>query len=101
VGSGTGGSHPRLQAPGGHQVAGTSRFHGGVARKPSGAPANQSEHWVMYFDGSPKLGGDGVGVLFISPREKQLKYVFQIPFEVYNNEAEYEALLHGLRLQSL
>jgi ribonuclease HI len=52
----------------------------------------------MYFDGSLKLGGGGAGVLFISPRGKQLKYVFQILFEVSNNEAEYEALLHGLRL---
>jgi hypothetical protein len=62
------------------------------------APTNQSEHWVMYFDGSLKLGGAGAGVLFISPRGEQLKYVFQILFEISNNEAEYEALLHGLRL---
>ena len=27
-----------------------------------------------------------------------MKYVFQILFKVSNNEAEYEALLHGLRL---
>ena len=52
----------------------------------------------MYFDGSLKLGGGGAGVLFISPKGEQLKYVFQILFEVSNNEAEYEALLHGLRL---
>ena len=38
------------------------------------------------------------GVLFISPKGEQLKYVFQILFKVSNNEAEYEALLHGLRL---
>jgi ribonuclease HI len=44
------------------------------------------------------LGGGGAGVLFISPKGEQLKYVFQILFEVSNNEAEYEALLHGLRL---
>jgi hypothetical protein len=30
------------------------------------ALANQPEHWVMYFDGSLKLGGGGMGVLFIS-----------------------------------
>ena len=36
--------------------------------------------------------------LFISPKGEQLKYVFQILFKVSNNEAEYEALLHGLRL---
>jgi ribonuclease HI len=52
----------------------------------------------MYFNDSLKLGGGGAGVLFISPRGKQFKYVFQILFEVSNNEAEYEALLHGLRL---
>jgi hypothetical protein len=62
------------------------------------APANQLEHWVIYFDGSLKLGGGGAGVLFISPRGEQLKYVFEILFEVSNNEAEYEALLHGLCL---
>jgi ribonuclease HI len=62
------------------------------------APTNQPEHWVMYFDGSLKLDGGGAGVLFISPRGEQLKYVFQILFEVSNDEAEYEALLHGLCL---
>ena len=52
----------------------------------------------MYFDGSLKIDGDGAGVLFISPKGEQLKYVFQILFKVSNNEAEYEALLHGLHL---
>jgi ribonuclease HI len=52
----------------------------------------------MYFDGSLKLGGGGAGVLFICLRGEQLKYVFQILFEVSKNEAEYEALLHSLRL---
>jgi ribonuclease HI len=62
------------------------------------APTNQPEHWVMYFDGSLKLDGGGAGVLFISLRGEQLKYLFQILFEVSNNEAEYEALLHRLHL---
>jgi ribonuclease HI len=52
----------------------------------------------MYFDGSLKLNGGGVGVLFISPKGEQLKYVLRILWEVSNNEAKYEALLHGLRL---
>jgi hypothetical protein len=62
------------------------------------APANMLEHWVMYFDGSLKLGGRSAGVLFISPKGEQLKYVFQILFKVSNYKAEYEALLHRLRL---
>jgi ribonuclease HI len=52
----------------------------------------------MYFDDALMLGGGGVRVLFIIPRGEQLKYMFQILFEVSNNEAEYEVLLHGLHL---
>ena len=52
----------------------------------------------MYFDGSLKLDEGGAGVLFISPKVEQLKYMFQILFKVSNNGAEYETLLHGLRL---
>jgi ribonuclease HI len=52
----------------------------------------------MYFDGSLKLEGVGAGVLLISPMDEQLKYVLQIFWKVSNNEGEYEALLHGLRL---
>jgi hypothetical protein len=61
-------------------------------------PVDTPDHWTMYFDGSLKLDGGGAGVLFISPRGEQLKYVLQILCEVSNNEAEYEALLHGLYL---
>jgi ribonuclease HI len=61
-------------------------------------PVDKPEHWTMYVDGSLKLDGGGAGVLFISPRGEQLKYILQILWEVSNNEAEYEALLHGLRL---
>jgi ribonuclease HI len=52
----------------------------------------------MYFDGSLKLKGAGAGVLFISRKGEQLKYILQIIWKVSNNKAEYEALLHGLRL---
>jgi ribonuclease HI len=52
----------------------------------------------MYFDGSLKLQGAGTGVLLISPKGEQLKYVLQIFWKVSNNEAEYEALRHRLCL---
>jgi ribonuclease HI len=61
-------------------------------------PTERPEHWVMYFDGSLKLKGAGAGVLLISPTGEQLKYVLQLFWKVSNNEAEYEALLHGFRL---
>jgi ribonuclease HI len=56
------------------------------------------DHWKIYFDGSLKLGGAGIGVLFISPDGKQLKYVLQILWQTKNNEAEYEVLIHGLQV---
>jgi ribonuclease HI len=52
----------------------------------------------MYFDGSLKLGVASAGVLFISLDSKQLKYVLQTLWQATNNEAEYEALIHGLRV---
>jgi ribonuclease HI len=52
----------------------------------------------MYFDSSLKHEGGGARVLLISPKGEQLKYVFQILFEVSTNKTEYEALPHGLRL---
>jgi ribonuclease HI len=61
-------------------------------------PTERPEHWVMYLDGSLNLEGAGAGVLLISPMGEQLKYDLQIFWKVSNNEAEYEALLHGLRL---
>jgi ribonuclease HI len=45
-----------------------------------------------------KLGGAGVGVLFISLEGKQLKYVLQILWRATNNKAEYETLINGLRI---
>jgi hypothetical protein len=51
------------------------------------APDTFLDHWKMYFDGSLKLGGAGAGVLFISPKEKHLKYVLQIVWQATNNEA--------------
>jgi ribonuclease HI len=56
------------------------------------------DHWKMYFDGSLKLGGASTGVLFISLDRKQLKYILQILWQATNNEAEYEAFIHGLRV---
>ena len=52
----------------------------------------------MFFDGSKMLNGSGAGVVLVSPRGDKLSYVLQIHFDSSNNEAEYEALLYGLRM---
>jgi ribonuclease HI len=52
----------------------------------------------MYFDGSLMKTGAGVGLLFISPLGKHLRYVLRLHFPASNNVAEYEALVNGLRI---
>ena len=53
----------------------------------------------MYFDGSKRLEGAGAGVVLISPQGDKMRYVLRMSFSnASNNEAEYEALLHGMRM---
>jgi ribonuclease HI len=52
----------------------------------------------MHFDGSKLLHGSGAGMTLKSPKGDELSYVLQIHFPTTNNIAEYEALLHGLRI---
>src|SRR4051812_45306026 len=44
------------------------------------------------------LNGAGAGVVLVSPRKDEMRYVLQIHFPATNNEAEYEALLYGLQM---
>jgi ribonuclease HI len=53
----------------------------------------------MYFDGSRRVQGAGAGVVLILPQGDKLKYVLRMSFpQASNNEAEYEALLHGMKM---
>jgi ribonuclease HI len=52
----------------------------------------------MFFDGSLMKTGAGVGLLFISPLGKHLRYVLLLHFPASNNVAEYEALVNRLRI---
>jgi ribonuclease HI len=58
----------------------------------------QPELWTMYFNGSLMKTGAGVGLLFISPLGKHLRYVLRLHFPASNNVVEYEALVNGLRI---
>ena len=52
----------------------------------------------MHFDGSKMRTGLGAGIVLTSPKGDKLKYVLQVHFAASNNVAEYEALIHRLRL---
>ena len=50
------------------------------------------------MDGSSNKGGSGAGLILISPEEHRVHYALRFGFKASNNEAEYEALITGLRL---
>jgi ribonuclease HI len=53
----------------------------------------------MYFNGSKRVQGARARVVLISPQGDKLKYVLQMSFsQSSNNEAEYEVLLHGMKM---
>jgi ribonuclease HI len=52
----------------------------------------------MYFDGSLNIDDAGAGIYFISPLKDKLHYILCLHFLASNNIAEYEAVLHGLRI---
>ena len=52
----------------------------------------------MHFDGSKMKSGLGADIVLTSPKGDKLGYVLQINFASSNNVAEYEGLVHGIRL---
>jgi ribonuclease HI len=56
------------------------------------------EYWTINFDGSVHLQSARAGIMVTTPKGESFKYVIQMHFPASNNVAEYEALLHGLRI---
>ncbi|XP_020426600.1 uncharacterized protein LOC109950865 [Prunus persica] len=54
--------------------------------------------WTLYVDDSSNAQGYGADLVLISPDKVVLEYALHFKFHTSNNEAEYEALLAGLRL---
>src|SRR3954466_13442491 len=61
-------------------------------------PLPDPNYWRTHFDGSKTKMGLGAGIVLTSPKKDQLKYVLQIHFAASNNVAEYEALVHGIKV---
>ncbi|KAK3012116.1 hypothetical protein RJ639_010589 [Escallonia herrerae] len=54
--------------------------------------------WDLYVDGSSAIGSSGAGIILISSEGFTIEYALRFGFQASNNEAEYEALLAGIRL---
>ncbi|GJS51876.1 reverse transcriptase domain-containing protein [Tanacetum coccineum] len=56
------------------------------------------EEWVLNTDGASSFKGFSAGLVLISPTKTEYTYALRLNFESTNNQAEYEALLAGLRI---
>ncbi|XP_071727840.1 uncharacterized protein [Rutidosis leptorrhynchoides] len=61
-------------------------------------PAPSLELWELYTDGAACSEGAGAGLILTGPRQEEHTYALRFNFKVANNEAEYEALLVGMRI---
>ncbi|CAL2260077.1 unnamed protein product [Prunus armeniaca] len=64
----------------------------------NGSPDLTQPLWTLYVDDSSNAQGCEAGLVLISPDKVALEYALRFKFHASNNEAEYEALLAGLRL---
>ncbi|XP_022155342.1 uncharacterized protein LOC111022476 [Momordica charantia] len=58
----------------------------------------EEKFWTLYLDGSSNFRGCGAELILISPDKERTEYVLRFSFHASNNEAEYEALLAGLKV---
>ncbi|XP_059654926.1 uncharacterized protein LOC132301715 [Cornus florida] len=54
--------------------------------------------WKLFVDGSSNQMGAGIGIQLQTPEGTTLSQVIRLEFSATNNEAEYEALIAGLKL---
>nr|GEW15757.1 reverse transcriptase domain-containing protein [Tanacetum cinerariifolium] len=58
----------------------------------------QEEPWMLFTDGSSFVDGSGAGLILTSPEGVEFTCALRFQFTASNNEAEYEALVAGLRI---
>ncbi|GJU13102.1 reverse transcriptase domain-containing protein [Tanacetum coccineum] len=56
------------------------------------------EPWVLFTDGSSCIDGSRAGLIITIPEGMEFTYALRFRFNATNNEAEYEALIAGLRI---
>ncbi|GJR04613.1 reverse transcriptase domain-containing protein [Tanacetum coccineum] len=54
--------------------------------------------WKLFTNGASSSDGSGAGLMVVSLEGKEYTYALRFEFETTNKEAEYEALLAGLRI---
>ncbi|XP_056854988.1 uncharacterized protein LOC130509719 [Raphanus sativus] len=58
----------------------------------------ESPKWSLYVDGASSKQGSGIGLRLTSSAGETIEQSYRLGFSASNNEAEYEALIAGLKL---
>ncbi|GJX58194.1 reverse transcriptase domain-containing protein [Tanacetum coccineum] len=56
------------------------------------------EEWILYTDGASSVKGSGANLVLISLTKTEYIYALRLNFESPNNQADYKALLAGLKI---
>ena len=57
----------------------------------------ENRTWRVFVDRALSAMGASVGIVIITSEGIRLKHSFRLGFKAFNNEAEYEALIAGLK----
>ncbi|GJR12718.1 reverse transcriptase domain-containing protein [Tanacetum coccineum] len=58
----------------------------------------ETDIWKLYTNGASNKHGSGAGLILIDPEGAEYSYSLRLNFTNSNNDAEYEAMLAGLRI---
>ncbi|XP_074347670.1 uncharacterized protein LOC141686541 [Apium graveolens] len=59
---------------------------------------NSAPWWSLFVDGTSNGDGAGAGIELINPEAHKIRLATHLAFHATNNDAEYEALINGLKL---
>ncbi|KAK6136270.1 hypothetical protein DH2020_030001 [Rehmannia glutinosa] len=61
-------------------------------------PEGDAAEWLLHVDGSSTSTGSRAGIVLTNPQGEDLEFAVKFGFKASNNEAEYEALVRGLKM---
>ena len=98
MGHHAGSLHDLLPTPHRHQVPSIGRLPCRLGRDPVPTAGSRLHSFADALRWIQDAHGLGAGIVLTSPKGDKLTYALQIHFAASNNVAEYEALIHGIRL---
>ncbi|KAL5561881.1 hypothetical protein UlMin_031628 [Ulmus minor] len=79
-------------------ISESTRSDSVLTRENSGEDSWTNPVWKLFVNGSTNQDGSGIGIVLESPKQEKVLKALRLEFSVSNNEAEYEALLIGLKM---